>query len=57
MYKFKNIHLDDESMWPKEPRIPLEESFDDSRGHIQPLVNFPMKNLMPSINLFADRIP
>ena len=45
MYKFKNIHLDDESMWPKEPRIPLEESFDDSMGHIQPLVNFPMKNL------------
>ena len=27
MYKFKDIHLDDESMWPEEPRIILEESF------------------------------
>ena len=45
MYKFKDIHLDDESMWPKEPRILLEASFDDDRGYIQPLINFPMKNL------------
>ena len=45
MFKFKNIHLDDETMWPKEPKITLEEPFEDKRGYIQPLVNFPMKNL------------
>jgi dTDP-4-dehydrorhamnose 3,5-epimerase-like enzyme len=45
MFKFKNVHLDDESMWPKEARIELEEPFVDDRGSIQHLVNFPMKNL------------
>ena len=45
MFKFKNIHLDDNSMWPEENRIDLEKSFKDERGYIQPLVNFPMKNL------------
>ena len=45
MYKFKNIHLDDSSMWPKKSKIELEEAFEDDRGYIQPLVNFPMKNL------------
>jgi dTDP-4-dehydrorhamnose 3,5-epimerase-like enzyme len=45
MFKFKNIHLDDETMWPTEARIPLEEPFIDDRGYIQHLVNFPMKNL------------
>ena len=43
MYKFKNINLDDETMWPKEPRIPLDENFEDDRGYILPLINFPMK--------------
>ena len=45
MFKFKNIHLDDETMWPDKARVVLEEAFDDDRGYIQPLVNFPMKNL------------
>ncbi len=45
MFKFKNIHLDDKSMWPKYPRINLDEPFKDDRGSIQSLVNFPMKNL------------
>ena len=45
MFKFKNIHLDDNSMWPEKNRIDLEKSFKDERGYIQPLVNFPMKNL------------
>ena len=45
MFKFKNIHLDDETMWPDKARVGLEEAFDDDRGYIQPLVNFPMKNL------------
>ena len=45
MFKFKNIHLDNETMWPNNIRIKLEEAFEDERGFIQPLVNFPMKNL------------
>lgn len=45
MFKFNNIHLDDETMWPKDLRIELERAFEDDRGYIQPLVNFPMKNL------------
>jgi quercetin dioxygenase-like cupin family protein len=45
MFKFNNIHLDDNTMWPKAPKIGLEESYEDDRGYIQPLVNFPMKNL------------
>ena len=45
MFKFNNIHLDDETMWPQFPKIELEEPFVDDRGYIQHLVNFPMKNL------------
>jgi len=45
MFKFKNIHLDDETMWPDSTKIALEEAFEDERGYIQPLLNFPMKNL------------
>ena len=45
MFKFKNIHLDDATMWPDKVKIELEEAFEDDRGYIQPLVNFPMKNL------------
>ncbi len=45
MYKFKNIDLDDETMWPKFPKIDLEGPFVDDRGYIQSLLNFPMKNL------------
>ncbi len=45
MFKFKNIHLDDSTMWPEQARIPLEPPFQDERGSIQSLVNFPMKNL------------
>jgi len=45
MFKFNNIHLDDESMWPEDSKIELEEKHIDDRGYIQSLVNFPMKNL------------
>ena len=45
MFKFNNIHLDDETMWPNKTKIKLEKAFEDNRGYIQPLVNFPMKNL------------
>ena len=45
MFKFNNIHLDDDSMWPESIRIELDDPFEDERGSIQSLVNFPMKNL------------
>ena len=45
MFKFNNIHLDDESMWPNTTKVELEQPFDDHRGYIQSIVNFPMKNL------------
>ena len=45
MFKFNNIHLDDENMWPSIPRVKLDKPFKDDRGYIQSLVNFPMKNL------------
>ena len=45
MEKWKNIKLDDESMWPKEGLVKLESPHSDDRGKIQSLVNFPMKNL------------
>lgn len=45
MEKWKNIKLDDESMWPNEGLVELEAPYVDERGKIQSLVNFPMKNL------------
>ena len=45
MKKWKDIKIDDESMWPKEGLVKLEPPHDDERGSIQSLVNFPMKNL------------
>jgi len=45
MEKWKNIKLDDESMWPKEGIVKLESPHVDERGSIQSLVNFPMKNI------------
>ena len=45
MEKWKNIKLDDETMWPKEGMVKLDPAHEDDRGSIQSLVNFPMKNL------------
>lgn len=45
MEKWKNITLDDSSMWPAEGKITLPPAHSDDRGFIQSLVNFPMKNL------------
>ena len=45
MKEWKNVALDDESMWPSEHLIELEAPHADERGAIQCLVNFPMKNL------------
>jgi oxalate decarboxylase/phosphoglucose isomerase-like protein (cupin superfamily) len=42
---WKEVVLDDPSQWPKEGRVELEPAHVDERGSIQPLVNFPMKNL------------
>ena len=45
MEKWKDIKLDDESMWPSTGLIELDDAHKDDRGYIQSLVNFPMKNL------------
>ena len=45
MEKWKDIKLDDESMWPTTGLVELESPHSDDRGAIQSLVNFPMKNL------------
>ncbi len=45
MEKWRNITLDDSSMWPSEGRVALPPAHSDDRGFIQSLVNFPMKNL------------
>ena len=45
MIKWQEVKLDDETMWPKEGLVELEAPHNDDRGHIQSLVNFPMKNI------------
>lgn len=45
MDSWKNIKLDDESMWPNTGLVDLDEAHSDVRGTIQSLVNFPMKNI------------
>ena len=45
MESWKNIKLDDRSMWPKTGLVNLDEAHRDDRGAIQSLVNFPMKNI------------
>jgi dTDP-4-dehydrorhamnose 3,5-epimerase-like enzyme len=42
---WKTIVLDDEAMWPSHGRIALPPAHVDERGAIQPLVDFPMKNV------------
>jgi len=41
---WKNIKLDNPSMWPAEKKITLPTAHTDARGAIQPLVDLPMKN-------------
>jgi oxalate decarboxylase/phosphoglucose isomerase-like protein (cupin superfamily) len=43
--RWRNIVLDDETMWPAETKVALPPANVDDRGAIQSLVNFPMKNL------------
>lgn len=45
MEKWKNVMLDDSSMWPLEGKVALPAAHADNRGYIQSLVNFPMKNI------------
>jgi oxalate decarboxylase/phosphoglucose isomerase-like protein (cupin superfamily) len=45
MEKWKQVVLDDESMWPDGGKVPLDASHADERGSIQSIVNFPMKNV------------
>jgi len=45
MQSWKNIKLDDESMWPQTGLVDLDAAHSDERGVIQSLVNFPMKNI------------
>ena len=45
MSDWKDIVLDDASMWPSQPRVELPAAHVDGRGAIQPLVDFPMKNV------------
>jgi len=45
MENWKNIKIDDETMWPKDGLVELDPPHSDDRGTIQSLVNFPMKNL------------
>ena len=45
MEKWKNALLDDESMWPMGGKVTLPPPNVDSRGQIQSIVNFPMKNV------------
>lgn len=44
MERWRHEMLDDESMWPTQTKVPLDEAHADDRGSIQSLVNFPMKN-------------
>ena len=45
MENWKDFKLDDETMWPTSTIVRLEPAHVDPRGSIQPLVNFPMKNV------------
>jgi len=44
MQSWKDVKLDDETMWPKTQLVELEQPHADARGAIQCLVNLPMKN-------------
>jgi len=45
MKTWKDVHLDDATMWPTTGLVELDAPHADDRGKIQSLVNFPMKNL------------
>ena len=45
MKQWKDVTLDDESMWPDAGKVRLVPPNVDERGAIQSIVNFPMKNV------------
>lgn len=45
MEQWKDVMLDNQSMWPKEGKVVLPAPHVDNRGGIQSLVNIPMKNV------------
>ena len=45
MEKWREVLLDDETMWPSTSKVDLDPAHADNRGFIQSIVNFPMKNL------------
>ena len=45
MDKWKDVKLDDASMWPPSGKVALDAAHADERGAIQSIVNFPMKNV------------
>ena len=45
MEQWKQIVLDNASMWPPGGKVPLDDAHADGRGAIQSIVNFPMKNV------------
>ena len=45
MKNWKDIKIDDKTMWPAGGKVKLDTAHVDNRGFIQTLVNFPMKNI------------
>lgn len=45
MHDWKQATLDEPSMWPASGKVMLPKAHIDDRGAIQPLVDFPMKNV------------
>src|ERR1051325_6713060 len=45
MERWRQVGLDDESMWPDRGKVALPPANVDERGSIQSIVNFPMKNV------------
>lgn len=41
---WKDVELDDPSLWPTRKRVVLPKAHVDARGSIQSLVDLPMKN-------------
>ncbi len=44
MERWRQVVMDDETMWPRPGKVALPPANVDERGAIQSIVNFPMKN-------------
>ena len=45
MENWKSVVIDDPKLWPKTTHVEMDPAHGDSRGSIQSLVNFPVKNV------------